>query len=107
MTINFTNPSFTIAAGSTVSGQSEQAQTFTVTSGRVWLTIAGEDEDFWLSAGDSVTVPAHRLIVIEADQQQCSIASTPVAQAQAAPARNAGFPFQWQKLTQKISHVFA
>jgi hypothetical protein len=41
----------------------------------VWLTIAGEDEDFWLSAGESVTVPAHRLVVIEADQQNSSVAS--------------------------------
>jgi hypothetical protein len=35
MTINFAKPSFTIAAGDTVSGQSEQAQTFTVTAGRL------------------------------------------------------------------------
>lgn len=107
MTINFANPSFTISAGDTVAGQSEQAQRFTVTAGRIWLTIAGEDEDFWLSAGESVTVPAHRLVVIEADQQNCSIASAPVMQPQQAPAKKAGFPFQWQKLTQKISHVFA
>lgn len=107
MTINFANPSFLIAAGSTVSGQSEHAHKLTVATGRIWLTIAGEDEDFWLSAGESVTIPAQRLVVIEADQQNCSIASTPVVQSQAAPARNTGFPFQWQKLTQKISHVFA
>ena len=107
MTINFAKPSFTITAGDTVSGQSEQAQTFTVTAGRVWLTIAGEDEDFWLSAGESVTVPAHRLVVIEADLQNSSIASVAATQPQHASAKNAGFPFQWQKLTQKISHVFA
>jgi hypothetical protein len=34
--------------------------------GCVWLTISGMAEDFWISEGDTLDLPAHRQIVIEA-----------------------------------------
>jgi hypothetical protein len=63
----FAKSSLCVRAGSTVSGISHQAETLQVASGRVWITIEGEPDDYWLSAGESLPVPANRLIVIEAD----------------------------------------
>jgi len=106
MTINFANQSHTLAAGRTLSGISNDAQKIEIACGRVWLTIAGEDEDFWLQAGESMTVPAHRLIVIEADQQASVV---DVKTAATAPVRQS-VPVQagiFQKLSHKLSQTFA
>ncbi|MES2535335.1 MAG: DUF2917 domain-containing protein [Pseudomonadota bacterium] len=59
---------YSIGAGQTVSGFARQAQTIHVTCGKVWITIEGMPQDHWLFAGDSLTVPPGRRIVIEADQ---------------------------------------
>jgi hypothetical protein len=37
-----------------------------IESGRVWLTISGMAEDFWLADGEVLALPAHRRVVIEA-----------------------------------------
>lgn len=64
----FTESSFCVAAGSTVSGISDQAETLHVSSGLVWITVEGSPDDHWLKAGESLNVTAGRLIVIEADK---------------------------------------
>lgn len=64
----FTKSTLCIAAGATASGISTEPETLHVTSGRVWVTVEGQLDDFWLQAGDSLTVDADRLIVIEADK---------------------------------------
>ena len=64
----FANRCFEIQAGHAVSGTAAQARTLRVASGRVWVTVEGERDDFWLRAGDSVSVAPGRLVVIEADQ---------------------------------------
>jgi hypothetical protein len=64
----FTKSSLCVAAGATVSGVSTEVETLHVTNGRVWITVEGERDDYWLQAGESITVDAGRLIVIEADK---------------------------------------
>ena len=68
MTTNFANPSYMIAAGETLSGTAEHARKIEVACGRIWLTIEGQLDDHWLSAGESVVIPARRSVVIEAEQ---------------------------------------
>jgi hypothetical protein len=62
----FTKSSLCIAAGCTASGIFDRAETLQVGSGHVWITVEGAPDDHWLKAGESLTVPAGRLIVIEA-----------------------------------------
>jgi len=64
----FTKSSLHIAAGATVSGMSTETETLQVSAGRVWITVEGDLDDYWLQAGESITVDAGRLIVIEADK---------------------------------------
>ena len=115
MTNNFANSSYTIVAGAAVSGTLAQASRIQVACGRVWLTIAGQEHDFWLHAGETMLIPAGRLIVIEADKQASAIdivavtapvsatisARTPVSQPQNMMAAT------WQKLSNKLSQAFA
>jgi hypothetical protein len=75
----FTKSSLVIAAGATVSGISNQIETLQVTAGKVWITVEGSNEDYWLQAGESVSVAAGRLIVIEADKLDSRV-SLPCAQ---------------------------
>lgn len=78
----FANPSYTIAGGTAVSGTLEQPHAIQIACGRVWLTIEGDDCDYWLSAGESLNLPAGRLVVIEADRQASLIETV----ARATPA---------------------
>lgn len=66
MRILFTNSTLNIKQGMTVSGMSSQRETLHVVQGQVWVTVEGSPDDYWLSAGDSMTMEADRLIVIEA-----------------------------------------
>ncbi|MCU6435672.1 DUF2917 domain-containing protein [Undibacterium sp. Jales W-56] len=109
---NFANPSYTIPSGETVSGTLAQARRIEIACGRVWLTIAGEEHDFWLSAGDSVNLPANRLIVIESDQQASLIELSDVVElTTGAPANqhaSLNVARYLQKLSQKLrDQVFA
>lgn len=114
MTNYLAKPSYTIPAGKTVSGTLEQARLVTVTCGRVWLTIEGQEKDFWLTAGESLNIPAKRLIVIEADQQASLVEMTnahvtSIAQKieSASEDRLLTTAF-FSKLSQKLKHhVFA
>lgn len=69
MLVKFAKESYTIPAGKAVSGKVDSPQAILIASGRVWLTVEGVEADHWLQAGESFTLPADRLIVIEADKQ--------------------------------------
>ena len=69
----FTNSSLCIGAGTTVSGTSNQTEMLIVTSGKVWITVEGSSDDYWLQVGESISVEAGRLIVIEADKQDSRV----------------------------------
>lgn len=69
MLVKFAKESYTIPAGAAVSGKVNRSHAIHVASGRVWLTVEGWSADHWLNAGDTFTLPADRLVVIEADKQ--------------------------------------
>ena len=73
MLVKFAKESYTIAAGGAVSGKVSHPQMIQIAGGRVWLTVAGDSADHWLNAGEVFTLPAGRLIVIEADQETSEI----------------------------------
>ncbi|MFJ2989195.1 DUF2917 domain-containing protein [Collimonas sp. NPDC087041] len=62
------NESLTIGAGQAVSVTAPVAQTLQIMRGRVWVTVAGQGDDYWLSAGQFLNVAADSHIVIEADK---------------------------------------
>jgi hypothetical protein len=66
MRILFTNSTLNIKDGVTVSGVSNRRETLNVLQGRVWVTIEGSPDDYWLAAGDSFVVEPGKLVVIEA-----------------------------------------
>ncbi|MBC3920514.1 DUF2917 domain-containing protein [Undibacterium sp. CY18W] len=107
MTNNFANPSYTIAAGNTLSGHSETARKIEVACGRVWLTIAGNQDDFWLAAGESMVIPANQLVVIEAEQQASLIELSAVSSVISMKNQDFLAGGYLQKLTRKLSQVFA
>ncbi|MET3133518.1 hypothetical protein AAKU55_003808 [Oxalobacteraceae bacterium GrIS 1.11] len=92
----FANRCFNLDAGQAVSGIARESRTVRVVSGRVWLTVEGQQDDFWLSAGDSVAVAPGRLVVIEADRTASRIDLAPARQG-----AGTGFGAQWQHLTQR------
>ena len=73
----FTNNSVNIQAGQAVSGIADHAHTLRINAGRVWLTVEGIRQDYWLHAGDSFTVIPGRLIVVEADRVASRIELAP------------------------------
>lgn len=46
--------------------QSKRMLYLQVLSGRIWLTITDDRQDYWLSAGAQIQLPASRQIVLEA-----------------------------------------
>ncbi len=73
----FTNNSLNLQAGQAVSGIAANPQTLRINSGRVWITVEGVRQDYWLRAGDTFTVVPGRLIVIEADKIASRLDLTP------------------------------
>lgn len=73
MLVKFAKESYTIPAGAAVSGKVSRPHAIHVASGRVWLTVEGWSADHWLKAGETFTLPADRLVVIEADKQASRI----------------------------------
>ena len=63
----FTKGSMLIAPGQAVAGKTKQTYLLRVQRGRVWMTMEGELEDYWLMAGDEIMVLPRQLTVIEAD----------------------------------------
>jgi hypothetical protein len=66
MRILFTNSTLNIKDGMTVSGISNRRETLSVLRGRLWLTVEGSADDYWLGAGDSMRIEPDKLVVIEA-----------------------------------------
>jgi len=65
MLINLANTSTTIHPGKIISSIFTKAQTLQIQQGQILLTIAGDLEDYLLSKGETIELPANRLIVIE------------------------------------------
>lgn len=59
--------SLSITPGKLVSLTLDQGRAIRIACGRVWVTIEGDVNDYWLCAGDTLALPAGRHIVIEAD----------------------------------------
>jgi hypothetical protein len=81
----FAGEMMTIPAGRAVSGTVICAGEIAVVAGRVWLTVEGEQADYWLCAGESVAVDAGRLVVLEADRTVCRVVFPAGAARRAAP----------------------
>ncbi len=69
MSILFTKYEHTLEPRQVISGTAGQAQTIGVEYGELWLTIEGDPADYWLSAGDSMLLQPHRLVVVEAHDE--------------------------------------
>lgn len=69
----FTTKSLIIPAGQAVSGIAKEAQTLRVVSGRVWITIEGISQDYWLFTGDTLVVPPGQLAVVEAEAANSAV----------------------------------
>ena len=78
MLVKFAKDGHTLAANNVLSGQLEQAQVLQIDTGRVWLTVEGQADDYWLQAGETCTLPAKRLVVIEADKSVSHFHFAPV-----------------------------
>lgn len=57
-----------LRAGQVMSLHADSAETLQVTCGRVWVTISGQSDDYWLNPGDYLNVAAGSRMVLEADQ---------------------------------------
>ncbi|MQR00571.1 DUF2917 domain-containing protein [Glaciimonas soli] len=62
------NSAIVVAAGKVISMEIATAESVQVLSGRVWLTISGQKDDYWLGAGQYLNVPAGSRLVVEGDQ---------------------------------------
>jgi hypothetical protein len=91
----FTNQRFAIAAGQAVSGIAKQAQTLRIISGRVWITVEGISQDYWLFAGDTFTATPGHLTVIEADRADSQIELALPCSESLEPGA------QWRRFTQR------
>ncbi|MDP9108266.1 MAG: DUF2917 domain-containing protein [Pseudomonadota bacterium] len=67
---SFTTGQHRIEAGELLAGTLAQVAALTVagTGARAWVTIEGSATDYWLADGDQLHLPAHKLVVIEADR---------------------------------------
>lgn len=70
----FANTTLTIGPGLTAAGVARQQRVLHVGCGRAWITIEGCDQDFWLSAGQSLAIAPGRLVVVEADRDGSTLA---------------------------------
>lgn len=61
--------SLSLAPCRLVSIRLEEKQAIRVVSGRVWITIEADANDYWLSAGEAMVLPRDRHIVIEAGSE--------------------------------------
>ena len=81
------NDFFTLSPGQLVSVTLDAAQTMRVDCGLVWVTIEGDEYDYWLSGGETLTLVPGRHIVIEADKTFSRIEVLPQALAQPRVSR--------------------
>lgn len=59
---------WSLNGGQVVSVLAQTAQTLEVSCGRIWVTISGQNEDYWLHPGEYLNVAAGSRLVLEADQ---------------------------------------
>lgn len=78
--------SLIVPARKAVSVISPHASVVVVADVRAWITINGDCRDHWLSAGDSVPVPASRPVVIEAERGTLAVEFTASVDVNALPA---------------------
>lgn len=67
------NQSITLSPGQLVSVIVDTDCTFGIEAGLVWLTIEGDETDYWLRAGNTLLLPAARHIVVEAEKTHSKI----------------------------------
>jgi len=60
--------SLAIENGQVLSIQTKVAKTLQITCGRVWITVSGQSDDYWLGAGQYLNVAAGSHVVLEADK---------------------------------------
>ncbi len=82
-----TNDFLTLSPGQLVSVTVEAAQIMRVDCGLVWVTIEGDENDYWLSAGDALALIPGRHVVIEADKVFSRIDVLPYAALQPRVSR--------------------
>lgn len=76
----------TLASGQAASDTARLARTVRVLYGRAWITIEGNEQDYWLFPGDTIGIPAWRRMVIEADAGDCRVEIAPLRRP-SAPAK--------------------
>lgn len=74
----FATQTRTVAAGQAVSCSAKETRRLRVISGRVWVTMEGVAQDYWLFGGDAIRVAPGVLTVIEADGVDSSVELTVV-----------------------------
>lgn len=78
----FAKESFQLSTGAVASGISSRLHILRLKTGCAWITIEGDPHDYWLSAGDTLTVSPGRLVVVEAQrsglQAQTRMETAPV-----------------------------
>jgi hypothetical protein len=82
-----------------VSIRLEESHAIRVMSGRVWITIETDVNDYWLCAGGTLALPRNRHIVIEADSEHSVIDFLP---QWAIPAVLEGLASENTKRTHRI-----
>jgi hypothetical protein len=85
------NESLAIGAGQALSVIAPVAQTLQITQGRVWVTVSGQGDDYWLSAGQFLHVAADSLIVIEAHKGNSVVQVQQLSGRLPAVSARAGF----------------
>lgn len=83
------NDSLVLLPGQLISVTSHTVQLMRIDCGRVWVTIAGDSDDYWLFGGDSLLLAAARHVVIEADKAFSRIDFLPSLQADDSTSRHA------------------
>lgn len=68
------NKSMTLMSGQLLSITLDVNLILRIDCGLVWLTIEGDEFDYWLAAGDTLMLPAGRHIVLEAEKSMSHIA---------------------------------
>jgi hypothetical protein len=86
----FTKFSHVMSDGDILSGKSPVDQSLHMINGLAWVTVEGMQDDRWLSAGETVTIPRRRLVVVEADRGPGRVDIQPVKRS-----RSALYPREW------------
>lgn len=78
--------SLVLQPGQLISVSADAALTMQIDCGRVWVTLEGDKEDYWLFDGDTLVLIAGRHVVIEADKLFSRIGFLPSLQTEAQPS---------------------